>query len=347
MKNEITRRDFIKKGSSAAFTLGMTLKSGSKLISEPAKKARVVEVTHADAVSAGRKVNVSIVRKMLKESLRKLTGTDNPWSKFVGPSDKIGLKINTLGRPVLFTHHELIQAVADDLVDYGVKKNNVIVWDRHERHMKDAGFTFNTTDEGVRCYGTEVLDEGQDRFDQDTIYESDQDDPEKRDNGSKISRISRIFTQDCDKIINLAILKDHGYCGLTLCLKNLAYGLSGNNGRFHGPEHIGPFIADFCSLPLVREKVVLHIIDGLEGCFDQGPVPRSLKTLFTPNTLWMGLDPVALDAVGLQVIEAERRKKGLPSLKEAGRPVDQIELAVKKDIGVGNLAAIKIEKIQL
>jgi hypothetical protein len=135
--------------------------------------------------------------------------------------------------------------------------------------------------------------------------------------------------------------------GVTLALKNLAYGLCENNARFHGSEYIGPFIADFCALPEVKNKVILHILDGLEACYERGPRPRNLRSLFSPRTIWLSSDPVALDAVGLKVIQNERRSRAHRTLEEEGRPIDHIELAAKKGVGVCDLDRIKLEKIEL
>lgn len=347
MSKKMNRREFIKKGTSAALGAGLAIKSGLSLDMSALEKSKVVEVMHPEAVSDSRKVDKTIVRDMLQHGMKAFTGSQRPWAQFIKPGDRIGLKINTLGRPLLFTHHELIRAVIEELKDYGVKENNIIVWDRHEAHMRDSKFNFNISGTGVRCYGTETLEKGRDGFDLGIVYKSEYDDPGRREDEGTISYFSKIFTQECDKIINMAILKDHGYAGVTLCLKNLAFGLCSNNGRFHGPEHIGPFISDFCALPLVKKKVVLHMIDGLEACYEDGPVPRNPEVFFTPKTLWLGTDPVALDAIGFRVIESKRIEKGLPSLKHTGRPTDHIELAAEKGVGINNLNRIKLEKINL
>jgi uncharacterized protein (DUF362 family) len=347
MSKKINRREFIKKGSSAALGVGLALKSGLSLDKKALEESKVVEITHPEAVSDSRKVDKTIVREMLQQGMKALTGSQRPWAQFIKPGDRIGLKINTLGRPLLFTHHELIQAVTEELMDFGVKENNIIVWDRWEPHMKDCQFNFNTSGAGVRCYGTETFGKSLDRIDPGVVYESEYDDPGRREDDGTISRFSKIFTQECNKIINMAILKNHEYAGVTLCLKNLAFGLCNNNERFHGPEHIGPFISDFCAFPLVKKKIALHMIDGLEACYENGPVPRNPRVFFTPKTLWLGTDPVALDTIGFQVIEAKRKEKGLPPLNQTGRPTDHIELAAKKGVGINNLNRIKLEKINL
>ncbi|MGD9344301.1 MAG: DUF362 domain-containing protein [Candidatus Aminicenantes bacterium] len=348
MRNRIDRREFIKRSSSAVLGAGVAFGSGLRLGSQETQTATIVEVKHPEVLQSGRILDEEVVRQMVREGIRKLNGSDDPWARFIGPEDRIGLKINTLGRPLLFTHHELIRGVVSELKEFGVKENNIIVWDRFEKHMADCEFEFNTTGTGVRCYGTISTDQLiSDRIDKDLAYSSKNDDPEKREEGGTDSYFSRIFTQECDKIINMPILKDHGLCGVTLSLKNLAYGLCENNARFHGSEHIGPFIADFCAFPEVRKKVVLHILDGLEACYERGPRPRNLRSLFSPRSIWMSSDPVALDAVGLNIIQNERKSRALRTFAEENRPMDHIALAGKKGIGVSDLDRIHIEKIEL
>lgn len=348
VSDRIDRREFLKKSSSAVLGAGVAFRSGLKLGAQDTQTAKVVEVKHSKVIQSGRILDPEIVRNMLKKGMQNLTGSENPWAQFFSPEDRIGLKINTLGRPILFTHHELIQAVVDELKEFGVKENNIIVWDRFEKHMSDCEFEFNTTGEGMRCYGTITTEELiSDRLDKNVVYSSENDNPEKRDETGTDSYFSKIFTQECDKIINMPILKDHGLSGVTLSLKNLAYGLCENNARFHGSEHIGPFIADFCALPEVRKKVVLHILDGLEACYERGPRPRNLRSLFTPKTIWLSSDPVALDTVGLKAIQTERKYRAHRTLAEEGRPLDHIKLAGKKGLGVSDLNRIKLEKIEL
>ncbi len=349
MKNRMNRREFMIKGSSAVIGAGLAANAGP-VFGRPAVDAgsgRVVEAVHPGAVLADRKIDPAIARKMLRRGMEALTGSSNPLGKYIAPSDRVGLKINTLGRPLLYTHHELIAAMIAELMDFGVKENAIIVWDRYETQMRDCNFEFNTSDRGVRVFGTDGLEATVRRYDPEVAYVSDLDNPDQRQDGSTVSRLSTIFTKDCDKIINMAILKDHGMSGVTLTLKNLAYGLCDNNRRFHGPKHIGPFMADFCARPDVRKKVVLHLVDGLEACYDQGPAPRNPRVIYAANTLWLGTDPVALDAVGRAAIDTKRKQEGLVPIKETGRAWDHIELAAQKGLGVADPDRIKIERIGL
>jgi len=326
---------------------GLVLQSGLSSDSAETASAKIVQVRHSQVLKLERAVDPVIAREMLRQGMEKLTGTDSPWQRFFKPHERIGLKINTLGRPILYTHHGLIQAVVEELKEFGVKESNIIIWDRFEKHMEDCEFQFNTEGDKVRCYGTNALRKGVDRVDRELFYTSDFDNPDKREEAGTKSFFSRIFTQDCDKIINMPILKDHRLSGITFCLKNLAYGLCENNNRFHGAQHIGPYISDFCALDHVREKTVLNICDVLEACYNQGPRPTELRALFSPREIWLSTDPVALDTLGFQSLENERKYKALPPLGEGGTPVDHIALAAKKGVGVNDPERIKVEKITL
>ncbi|MBE9512104.1 MAG: DUF362 domain-containing protein [Bacteroidetes bacterium] len=346
--DKISRREFVIKGTTVTLGAGIMLKSGLSFNYSPLNKSKVVEVFHPEAVAENRVVDQAIVQDMLGQGLESLTGKKgNPLATLIDPNDTVGLKINCLGRPMLYTHHELINAMITELKEIGVKENNIIVWDRYGFHMTDCGFTMNDTATGIRYFATQTHNDEMSHFDPEYIYKSEFDNPERRDKNGIICRFSNIFTKQCDKIINMAILKDHGLAGVTLCLKNISYGICNNNGRFHGPDHISTFITDIYSLPEVREKIVLNIIDGLEACFENGPVPRTSNVLFTPKTLWLGTDPVALDTLGLEVIETKREKKGYPALKEIRPTIDHIEMAAGAGLGKHKKEEIEVVKIDM
>jgi len=352
MKTRMSRREFMVKTSSTILGAGLAARAGLAVEEAAMGPGRGVEVYHAGAVLEGRKVDGAVVAKMLRSGLRKLTGTDRPWADFLKPGDRVGLKINCLGQRMLFTHRELIQSIVDDLKAFGIRENDIIVWERWQHHLTNCGFKLNMSDKGVRYFGTEGRGVSVRKIDPEVVYVSELDNALEREDGTA-SRFSSIFTKECDKIINMAILKDHNTSGYTMCLKNLAFGVSDNNTRFHKSDYIGPFIAGFCAHPEVRKKVVLHIVDALEACYDQGPVPENPRVIWAPKTIWLGTDPVALDAVGYKAIDAKRVEMGLPLLKDSPaydkgmRPVDHVGLAAAKGLGVRDLAKIKIDRIEL
>lgn len=345
--NEMKRREFMVRGSAAVVGAGLALRGRLGASAKADGRSLVVEVTHPGAVLHERQVQFEPARLMIREGMARFTGSKKPWAELFKPTDRVGLKINTLGRPLLYTHHELIRAFVEELKAFGIPEKNIIVWDRFESHMRDCKFEFNTSGEGCPVYGTDSLDPNIRRYDPSVTYVSEADNPAGRDANGTASIFSSVFTRDCDKVINLAVLKDHGLSGYTLALKNLAYGLCNNNRRFHAPPYIGGFIAGFCVHPAVRSKVVLHVIDGLEGCYDQGPSPRNPVVIWPANTLWFATDPVAVDTVCAKVIDDKRVAEGLRPIPESGRPWDHIRQAGTLGVGTSDPARIRLEKVAL
>jgi uncharacterized protein (DUF362 family) len=347
MVKKITRRKFVGQVSSAAVGAGVVLATGRAQGGKKATKTRIIEVSHPKSVGADRKVDPAAVRAMVQRGMRELTGKEKPFEHLFKPTDRVGLKINCLGRPLICTHHEVVAAFSAELEAAGVKPYNIIVWDRFDQHMIDCDYKLVDKKNKVRVLASETYDGEGNRMDPGVTYKSAKDNPEARADSGEVSRLSRIFTSEVDKVVNLAILKDHGLSGVTLCLKNIAFGVCDNNRRFHRRKDIDPFIADFCARKDVRDKFVLHVLDGIEGCFDHGPKPGSQDDLFSPGKIWFGFDPVAIDATGTSVIEAERKKRGLKNLERSGRHPHHIELSSKLGSGVADTARIQIKKISL
>jgi len=83
------------------------------------------------------------------------------------------------------------------------------------------------------------------------------------------SYAARFITSEVNKVINLPVLKDHSSAGVTLCLKNLSHGLVNNVSRSHlspTANACGVFIPAVVSMPVIRDKVVLNILDGIKAC---------------------------------------------------------------------------------
>src|SRR3989339_109250 len=128
------------------------------------------------------------------------------------------------------------------------------------------------------------------------------------------------------------IMKDDGIAGVTLCLKNLAFGAINNTQRFHPtPYFCDPASAEVCAYPVLRDKVRLHIVDALQACFDGGPASMKTWTMWNEERLFFGTDPVAIDRIGLEIIDRKRKENNHPSVFQKAR---HIATAEKKGLGV-------------
>ena len=149
----------------------------------------------------------------------------------------------------------------------------------------------------------------------------------KNDERRYRSHLSMIVTRMVDKLITVPVLKDHRSAGVTLSLKNMSHGLNNNVSRSHlvdvaydmggparrvmGPNQCNTFIPQAVAQTALRQKATLHILDGLIGVYEGGPKNWN-KTWATwrRRSLYFATDPVALDHVGWDCIDAVRAENG-------------------------------------
>jgi uncharacterized protein (DUF362 family) len=248
-------------------------------------------------------------------------------SFFFGPSDHVGVKINTIGGRVISTRPELALALSGLLSESGLTERNVIVWDRTNRELCEAGYTLSVSSNGPQVFGTDTVGVG---------YESDL--VSHRQIGSLFSTIQ---TRRITASISLAILKDHGLAGITAGMKNY-FGAVHNPNKYHDTR-CDPFVADLFDVSMIKSRHRLSLIDALLVQYHRGPSfhPQWAEKC---NSLIFSRDPVAADFTGWRMIERLRAGKGLPTLAQEGR--EPLYLATAEKLGLGQAAAGKIQIIE-
>ncbi len=311
---------------------------------------RLVEVMSPEVVAGGA-FRQDVVDRMVERGLLELTGAadlTSAWKLFVTPEDVVGLKVNTLSGPGCSTRREVVQAIVKGLKLAGVPDVNIIIWDRFESHLRRARYGIEQRPGVVRCYATDSPGAGSDM---DVFYQANtldwipdalRKDPARGFAASyNNSHFSTIFTQHITKQINLPVLKDHNITGVTLALKNVAFGICSNTERFHPtPINCDPMIAEVCAHPMVQGKNVLTIADCLSILYEGGPMVDPQR-LVDYRSLIVATDMVATDTVGLSILEQIRRDKGLPSLWKTSSPPKHIGTGAKLQLGVGDLGTIQ------
>jgi uncharacterized protein (DUF362 family) len=159
------------------------------------------------------------------------------------------------------------------------------------------------------------------------------------------TRYCRFFTQ-ANAVIDMTQIKDHSICGYTGTLKNITHG-NINNPHEHHATNASPQIALLYNHPIVTSRVRLHITDAFKVTYDQGPLDKNPKTRIPHGAVYIATDPVAMDTVGWNVIEAERKQRGLKTLKEAGREPRYIRTAADLGLGVHDLNAIRLDQFEV
>jgi hypothetical protein len=290
-------------------------------------RGKVVEVAHPGSVVDGQ-VNREAVRDMVRRGMLDLTGekeTASAWRRFFAKGDVVGIKVNPVGNPRAISNHAVVLEIIDGLRQADLPAEDILVFDRYRDQFLQAGYRDILPpgvrwDAAARAYdGVQLGIEG---YDPDVFLDlplvgrgiHDPNDPRARR-----SHVALIVTKKVNKIINVPVLKDHGTGGVTLALKNMSHGMVNNVCRSHAHAAMnacGQFIPAVVSLPAIRSKVVLHILDGLKAVYEGGP-SADRRYVWEQKTLCFASDPVAMDRLGWEVIDAKRKEMGLPPVGES------------------------------
>ncbi len=290
--------------------------------------SRVVVVHGNGVLSPAGDLDRAKIARMFETGLKLATGAGGPRDAaeaLFKPKDRVGIKINTIGGRALSTRPETALALADVLTRGGVAAENVVVWDRTNRELRNAGFKLSDDRGAARVFGTDTAGSG---YGREIVAH--------REVGSLLSTIQTDFVTAS---ISLAILKDHGLAGVTAGMKNY-FGAIHNPNKYHD-HNCDPFIADVFDVPAIKDKHRLSVLDALRVQFHRGPSSHP-RWEARCEALVFSRDPVAADAVGRDLIERLRAEKGLPSLAEEGRPPRYLESAERLGLGIARTAAIVV-----
>ena len=269
-----------------------------------------------------------VLRALLARGFELLTGRRDPAGAVTAvfrPEDRVGVKINTIGGRAISTRPELALGFADHLVSGGVRRENIIIWDRTNRELRDAGYRLEAGQRELKIFGT---DSGGVGYDGELVSH--------RNVGSMFSAIQKNMITAS---VSLAILKDHGIAGVTAGMKNY-FGAVHNPNKYHD-SGCDPYVAEVFDCPAVRSKHRLSVLDCLLVQFHKGPAyhPRWAHRF---GGLVFSLDPVAADRVGWLIIERLRASAGLPALAAENREPAYLASAEKMGLGIARLDRIEL-----
>jgi len=203
-----------------------------------------------------------------------------------------------------------VREIVAGVQSVGVPARNIFVYDRYAYEM-DIGSYQALVPMGVRVTGVQEHKLDVSGYDPNVFCEANFfGEWETR------SYMASIVSSGVTKIINVPTMKDHSAAGVTGCLKNLGYGTFNNVERSHRRpfSFTDPLIGIMCSVEPLRSKAVLHIMDGTRIVWHGGPLTQNPDFIFPAGLIMVGTDPVAMDTIELEKIEAKRRKEGVPSV---------------------------------
>ncbi len=330
---------------------------------------RVVSVSSERVLrDEGREIDAGVVREMMERGMRTLTGARHAidaWRQFLRPDDVVGIKVNVVGYPWCVSSHAVVAETVRNVMAVGVRPENIYIYDRFQDQLDEANYRPHVP-EGINFHASEPSNNGESSplYDPRVYLESD-----LFGEDHTRSNLMTLISQRLTRIISIPNVKDHGATGVTGCLKNIAYGGYSNVARTHyrGLTHTYWFVGTLASMEPVRSRTVLQIMDGLRGVWHAGPGARTLKYVFFPKTLMFGTDPVAIDRLLLDIVEDERARRGVISVRSRdlatldfnnGRKRDEdpntniiirepghIDYAGKLGLGVHDVERIRVERL--
>jgi hypothetical protein len=304
--------------------------------------------------------NPDIVNHMMATGIEQLTGKnlDESFSLWFTEDDIVGIKVNPVGAGLISTRLEVVDAVIDWLASNGLPRENIVIWDRFDYMLADAGFTPDRYP-NVRIEGLQTMDEAaaagetdddskwldsegkhrsQPNFDKDIYYWAEVNGPKDKAylnqhvfNG-QYSFYGKLITQDLTKIINIPVFKNTGN-GISMATKNLGYGAICNTNRLHKPLFFD-VCTEVLAHPVIRDKLVLNITDGLRAQYDGGPMPAAQFT-YLYNNLFFTTDPFALDMICHRIL-VEKRKEMDVNVNEHPRYTEYLRYAQRINLGIAD-----------
>jgi hypothetical protein len=152
------------------------------------------------------------------------------------------------------------------------------------------------------------------------------------------SCFAEIVTREINKLVNIAVLKHNEDSGVTWATKNIGLGVTTNKVRFH-IDFCARAISEILSHPCLKDKMVLHIGEAAKI----STVSVAGARMAYDNRIFFSRDPVAMDRIGLDILEAKRAEQGLESIrKEAGH----VAACARRGLGTDDLMRIDLRKIK-
>jgi uncharacterized protein (DUF362 family) len=342
---------------------------------------KVVSARSAKCIDATTgKVDAAVVRDMMARGMCELAGRAQPleaWKSFFVPEDIVAIKVNCGGRPDVVSSPEIVAEIIRNLQAVGLKPEQIVIYERFQSQLNEVNYAPHIP-KGVEITAAERGRGDNQGYDPAVYVEAEFFGEE-----DTRSNLMRLVSRRATKIINVPNMKDHGASGVTGCLKNIAYGSFSNVARSHfgagdggpkalnnpdaGKSHTLSFIGTLATVEPLRSRTVLQIMDGLRGVWHGGPFVTDPRFRFYPKQMLFGTDPVAIDRLLLDIIEAKRKAEGAisvwdrsrntlgsqqrrnhdPNVNILVREPGHIEYASNLGLGVHDLKKIRVKEFEV
>jgi len=322
-------------------------------------RAKVYYAMDANAIGPARSVQARVVRRMVDSLVCGVTGTQSvagAWRSLVSPADKVGIKVSAMGRSVSGTNPEVVDAIVDGLAEAGVPPRNIIIWDKSIEDLLATGFK----KDGAR-YILEGIDpktgyDQQFQVSAPVLGKLIWGDSKFGDRGgrrfadllssgeqlSSQSYFAKVLTTKVTKVINVPSLADSYLTGIHGGIVNMTLSNIDNWRRFAKSASAGDsYISEIYADPMIRDKVVLILLDALILQYAGGPFPDPNFSIQN-CVIFASKDAVAIDATAARLIEEVRKANKMPSIKPM---IAYLEAA--SQLGLGESAEGRIQMMRV
>ncbi len=273
------------------------------------RRSRVAEITSGEVFRQGG-IDSAVLRRMLDAGLAAAVGLPTAaaaWRQVLGPAQRILLKFNHVGGLVIGTNEALAQAMVASLTEAGYAAERLVLAEVPSPTTSAAGARRPVPGWGGGLPLGEATEE-----------------------------IAAAFLE-ADAVVSIGQLKTHGLAGMSGVMKNLAYGIIRRPGRYHA-NACSPFVGQIIGHPDVSRRLRLCVLSALRVLVRGGPEAFE-EDLYQSRTLLVGVDPVAVDVVGLDHLLFARRKMG----ETEGVRVPHLAAAAAAGVGRGD--PLDIERV--
>lgn len=321
--------------------------------------SKVYYTTESSALNARWQANPAVVQRMVDALVMRVTGkptVSEAWRSLVSPKDRVGIKVAAAGGTVSGTNPQVVDAIVAGLSEAGIPASNIIVWDRNLADLIASGFRRDGSRYELRwvdpvkgydpktqvsapvlgklIWGDSGFGERSGARVADVLASGEQ--------LSSRSLYSQVLSREVTKVINVPSLTDSFLTGINGALANMVLPNIDNWRRFTKPPAFGdPYLAEIYADAIIRDKVVLTILDGLVLQYAGGPFANP-GFLLDHCTLYASRDPVAIDATGVRLLDEARAPSKLPPLDPMTQWLNSATAA-----GLGNHAESQIDLIQV
>ena len=246
--------------------------------------------------------------------------------KFISPGDKVVVKPNIgWDQPIEMgsnTNTKLVVEIIKQCFDAGAKE--VTVFDHTCDNWRKC-YANSGIEEAAKAAGAKVVP-----GDQESYYKTVSI-PEGR--SLKTTKIHEAIV-DCDKWINVPVLKNHGGAQLTISMKNYM-GIVWDRGYFHAND-LQQCIADVCTY---EKRPVLNVVDAYRLMKTSGPRGKSDADVVLSKGLFISQDIVAVDTAAANFFN-QVREMPLEKVAHIGK-AQELKLGTM-DLGSLNIKRVKI-----